>query len=154
MDVCFHWQVPWSSFPPLILFRFFASHTFPLPYCPPLLFLFFMLRQTGSVRSGQVISGLIGRWMFLQKPGTLTCLSSSLIHFLPNGKSQTCWRLAETQTTVLFEDFSQPVKEMNDTRVTPTIIRRKPQLHSSSFNHYWGYRNTEWKRVSVNGLEE
>lgn len=74
-----------------------------------------LLGQSGSVGSGQVISGLIGRLMFLQKPGTLTCLSSS--HALPpKWQSQTCWRLTETHTTVLFEDFSQPVKGCNDMR--------------------------------------
>lgn len=66
----------------------------------------FILQLAGSVRSDQVISGLIGRLMFLPKPGTLTCLSSSLVHFLPIGVSQTRWRHAETHTTVFFEDFS------------------------------------------------
>lgn len=119
-----HSHVPFSSqvlclFLILRLVSFSVSHTFPLLSVllstHSSLFLSPALRQTGSVRSGQVISGLIGRLMFLQKPGTLTCLSSSLMHFLPKGKSQTCWRLAETQSTVLFEDFSQPIEGRDDT---------------------------------------
>lgn len=65
-----------------------------------------MLRQTGSVSVGQVILGLIGRLMFIQEPGTLTCLSSLLVHILPHSKSQTHWRLIETYTNVLFDDIS------------------------------------------------
>lgn len=80
-------------------------------------------RQSGSVRSGQVISGLIGRLMLLQKPGTLTCLSSSRVHFLP---SQTCWRLAETQTTVLFlRTFLERAKKSSDIGAVNSIIGGK-----------------------------
>lgn len=119
----FHSQVPCLR---LILWRkWFHFQPLTLSLCPPVLpllsLLSLALRQTGSVRSGQVISGLIGRLMFLQKPGTLTCLLSSLVHFLSNGKSQTCWRLTETQTTVLFEDF-QPIKCRDDTAVISSII--------------------------------
>lgn len=69
-------------------------------------------RQSGSVRSGQVISGLIGRLMLLQEPGTLKCLSSPRVCFLLN---QTCWRLTKTQTTgffVLFSSFFKDASQM------------------------------------------
>lgn len=89
----------------------FSSATLSL-FLPlgPLLSLLFLplslLRQTGSVSVGQVILGVIGRLMFIQETGTLTCLSSSIVHFLPNSKSQTPWRLTETYANVLFSDFS------------------------------------------------
>lgn len=171
-----HWQLtcpPPHPHPPSLSFSFIFpfSHFFlcltVLLSSHSSLFVSLVLRQTGSVRSDQVISGLIGRLMFLQKPGTLTCLSSSLMHFLP--KSQTCWRLAEIQTPILFfwGLFSANQRQgwhwSNDT-VRRSLSKKKmtactnhlylPWFHCTGLPYYWGYRYAERKSVSLSGLEE
>lgn len=106
MQMCFLMTSSGSQVLCLMFHSFSLSISFSPSHFPPAFlsshYSVFLHRQTGGVRSGQVISGLIGRLMLLQKPGTFTCLLPSLMHFLPNSKSQTCWRLTETQTTVAF----------------------------------------------------
>lgn len=54
----------------------------------------------------------------------------------PKRQSQTCWRLAEIERTALFQDFSQPIKGRDDTRVIYSIIRGKPQAVRESLKKW------------------
>lgn len=146
--------------PSFLLFRFifhlphfsFSSFSAHISlFSPPL-----VLRQTGSVSVGQVILGLIGRLMFIQEPGTLTCLSSLLVHILPHSKSQTHWRLTETYTNVLFDDISPSaishagmalgLNEQSLMKVSYCGTNLSPYLLH--------YENAEEKKASLNGFKE